>query len=313
MGIKHTYQTATADDAGSEVSASEWNADHTVDSQVNFPLVTSPTAPAADTVGLLGRKVGGRMLPAFIGPSGLDSALQPLIARNKISWANPNGNSTAIGLMGLALSATGTATSANVATTNVHTAIKRLEYAVTTAATSAVAGFRSTTAQYHIGSPASIFGGFLFVCRFGRARGVAANATLRGFTGFSSLTTAPTDVDPSTTVTNAIGVGCDSTDTNYQLMYRTGTGTATKVDTGIAKSVADNTEMYELAMFTSPSDNDVHFEFTSLSDGTVFTHTATTSLPADTTLLAPRGWYSVGGTSSVIGYALASLYIETDY
>ena len=128
-------------------------------------LDNAPATPAADTVRLFGRKIGGRMFPAYIDPSGLDSTLQPLIARNKIAWANPVGNGTALHVVGIALTATGTATAANVATTNIHQAIRRLEYAVTTAAATAVAGFRSGANQYHIGAAATPFGGFTTICR----------------------------------------------------------------------------------------------------------------------------------------------------
>ena len=75
-------------------------------------LDNEPATPAADTVRLFGRKIGGRMFPAYIDPSGLDSTLQPLIASNKIAWANPVGNGTALHVTGIALSATGTATGA---------------------------------------------------------------------------------------------------------------------------------------------------------------------------------------------------------
>ena len=47
--------------------------------------------------------------------------------------------------------------------------------------------------------------------------------------------------------------------------------------------------------------------------GTTFTHTITSNLPAATTLLGFQAYNSAGGTSSVMGIALASLYIETDY
>jgi len=313
MGIKHAYQSPTPNDPTDEVSSNRWNEDHQIDGPVPFPHVAAPVAPPADHVSLFGRRIAGRVMPAFIGPSGLDSALQPLLARNKIAWANPNGNSTAISLLGMAISGTGTATAANVGTANIHEAMRRLEYAVTTAATSAVAAWRSTAAQFRRGSPTLPFGGFFFVCRFGRSRGAAANATLRGFTGFGSITSAPGDADPSTTQTNAIGVGCDAGDTNYQIIHRNGTAAATKIDTGIPKAVADTSEMYELAMFSPPNAAEVRVRFERLSDGTVFETTLTTNLPSDTTLLAPKGYYSVGGTSSVIGYALTSLYIETDY
>lgn len=295
------------------IGAADWDDNHAVTGTVEFPAVAAPTAPAADTVGIFGRKIANRMMAGFIGPSGLDSALQPLIARNKIALANPRGNATQVDVQGMAVTATGTATAANVGTATIQQAMRRLEYAVTTASTTAVAGWRSNVAQYHIGSPSTPYGGFFFVCRFGRSRGSAANSTLRGFIGFSSVTAAPTDANPSTTIANALGVGCDDGDTNYHVIHRSGTAAATKVDTGIAKAVADTTEMYELAMFTSPSDNNVYVQFTRLGDNTAFTHTISTNRPADTQLIAPRGYYSVGGTSSVIGYALSSLYIETDY
>jgi hypothetical protein len=41
--------------------------------------------------------------------------------------------------------------------------------------------------------------------------------------------------------------------------------------------------------------------------------TITTNLPAVTTLLSPRVWCSVGGTSSVIGVALFGTIIGLEY
>ena len=270
---------------------------------------SDPAAPGAGVVRIFGRNISGRMMPAFKGPSGLDTAVQPFLAHNKIAWAQPVGNATTLSLMGIALSATGTATAANVALTNIHTAMRRLEYAVTTAATTAVAGWRDATAKYNIGNQR---GGFHYICRFGPSRGVAANATRRFFNGFTSVTSAPTDVDPST-VANCVGIGADVADTNYYIMHRNGTGKVVRVDTGIPKAAADATEMYELAIFTPPGGTAVQFRFERLSTGDFFEYTATANLPASTTLLAPRGWTSVGGTSSVVGISLASLYIETDY
>lgn len=279
-------------------------------------LDNEPATPAADTVRLFGRKVGGRMFPAYIDPSGLDSPLQPLIASNKIAWANPVGNGNVLHVMGIALTATGTATAANVATTNIHTAIRRLEYAVTTASATAVAGFRSGVNQYHIGDANAPFGGFFTVCRFGPSRGQAANATRRGFVGMTSNTSPPTDVDPSATAAwaNLIGVGHDAADANWQIMHRTGTGTTTKIDTGIPKAYNDTTEMFEVAIFTAPTGTPaVGVQLTRLSDGLTFSHVITSNLPAATTLLGFQAYNSAGGTSSVMGISLVSLYLETDY
>lgn len=274
-------------------------------------------APSAGGLKLFSRNVAGRSLPAFMGPSGLDSALQAFLARNKIAWFNPPGNATTVQVMGMAApSATGTATAASVAVTNIHTVMRRLEYAVTTASATAVAGSRSTALQYHIGDVANNLGGFTFVARFGPSRGVASNATRRGFAGLTSNTGAPTDANPSagTTWANMIGVGHDAADTNWQIMHRTGTGTVVKVDTGIPKAYADNSEMFELALFSAPGATpSVGYKFTRLSDGVSFEGTITSDLPSATQLLTWQIWNSVGGTSSVIGVSVASVYIETDY
>jgi hypothetical protein len=315
MGIKHKFESEAAEGAdATKVRTSNWNDDHEVVGQFNIPVVATPVAPAAGTLGIFARSIAGRILPAYIGPSGLDSTLQSNIARNKIGWFNPPGNATTVHVLGLVATATGTATSANVATTNIHTAMRRLEYAVTTAATSAVAGLRSAALQQHIGDSGTPFGGFTFITRFGPSRGVASNATRRFWAGLTSITAAPTDVNPSTWATNGIGVGADSTDDNFHIMHRTGTGTMVKVDTGIPKAYADNTEMFDLAIFTAPTGSpSVGIQFTRLSDGLTFSHTITTSLPAVTQLLTWQMWNSVGGTSSVVGLSVASIYIETDF
>jgi hypothetical protein len=271
------------------------------------------TPPSAGKVKLFGRTVAGRILPAFMGPSGLDSSLQPLLARNKVAWFNPPGNANTVHQHGMVTIATGTATSANVATTNIHTAIKRLEYAVTTAAVTAVSGVRQANPQYYLGSSSTPYGGFTFITRFGPSRGAACNVTRRFWAGMTSITVAPTDVNPSGWAANGIGVGADAGDVNFQIMHRLGTGTMTKIDTGIPKSYVDNTEMFEVIMFKAPTGGNVTVQLTRLSDGLTFTHQINSNLPADTTLLTWQIWNSVGGTSAVIGISVASIYIETDY
>ena len=135
-----------------------------------------------------------------------------------------------------------------------------------------------------------------------------------GARGFDAAVTAPTDVQPST-ILNIIGMGWDAADANIQIMHNDGTGSATKVDLGASFPVptVDRAKVYELALFCAPNAATVSWEVTDLGTGAVASGTIATDLPANTTLLAPRGWMSVGGTSSVIGIALMSLYIETDY
>lgn len=279
-----------------------------------MPEASSPGIPATGRVGIFGRRVAGRMMPAFIGPSGLDSILQPHFGRNAVVKWEPAGNSTTISATRAAgLTATGSGTAANVGTSNLYTYMKRIEYLVTTAATTAVAGFRSTAAQYSIGGPSAGLGGFHFICRWGPATGVSTT-TNRAFVGLVNSTTAPTDVQPSSVIF-MIGMGWDAADTNIQMMHNAG-GTATKIDLGASFPVptADRTKVYELAMFAPPgTTQSVTYLVTDLVSGATATGTITTNIPTTTTLMAPKGWMSVGGTSSVIGIALMGLYIETDY
>lgn len=198
--------------------------------QLRLPLITTPAAPAADGLKLFGRKVGGRMMPAFMGPSGLDSSIQPTFARNKMGIFLPAGNGGADTQLGIVISATGTATTENVATTNLFNYMRRRSWRVTTASTTAVAGIRGGALQWTLGGTAAALGGFHLVWRWGPATGVAT-ATHRAFTGMRNTTATPTDVNPSAQ-TNLFGMGYDSADTNIQFMHNDGTGTATKIDLG---------------------------------------------------------------------------------
>jgi hypothetical protein len=282
--------------------------------QLRLPAISTPTAPAAGGVKLFGRDVAGRILPAIIGPSGLDTSLQPFFGRNKMGLFVPSGNGGADTQMGLVISAAGTATTENVATTNLHTYMRRRSWRVTTASTTAVAGIRGGALQFTLGGPAAGLGGFHLIWRWGPATGVS-NASHRAFVGMLASTGVPTDINPSTLL-NMCGMGYDLADTNIHFMHNDGTGTATKINLGASfpKPNADLTSVYELALFARPGTTQaLTYEVTNLVSGAVATGTVTTDLPSTTTLINPYSYMSVGGVSSVIGFATMGLYIETDY
>ncbi|MFN4202537.1 MAG: DUF2793 domain-containing protein [Tabrizicola sp.] len=284
------------------------------DGQLRLPTIATPAAPAADGLKMFGRKVGGRAMPAFMGPSGLDSALQPSLARNKVGMWLATGNGGTDTAWGLALTGGGTATGENVATTNLHTYMRRRSWRVTTASTTATAGLRCNYLQWTLGGPAAGRGGFHTVWRWGPATGVATPTT-RAFVGMRGSVAAPTDVNPST-LTNLCGMGWDDADANIQFIHNDGTGAATKIDLGASfpRPTVDLTSVYEVALFAPPgTTQSLSYEVTDLASGAVATGTVTTDIPALTQLLAPYGYISVGGTSSVIGFAVMSLYIESDY
>jgi hypothetical protein len=280
---------------------------------LQLALDSSPIAPPADTVSVFARKVGGRMMIAQKGPSGLDTSLQPYLARNRVMRVAPYGNSTTITLDGISVGTNGGAlTAANFATTNLHTSMRRVDSLVTTAAVNAVAGFRGTVSNFWRGNAARL-GGFTYVLRWAPAIG-ASTATSRCFAGLRNSTVNATDVEPSTQ-TDTLGVGFDAADANLQAMQNNNTGAAVKTDLGASFAVptTDRAKVYELAIFAAPNASSITYEFTDLITNAVATGTFSTDIPSNVTGLNPYMYCSSGGTSSVIGMTLFSLYIETDY
>ena len=180
-----------------------------------------------------------------------------------------------------------------------------------TASITAVAGFRGTVPIVAVGGTGADLGGFRCTMVWGPATGVAT-ATNRAFCGLTVNSAAPTDVEPSTQ-TLAVGMGWDAADANIQMMCNDALGTCTKVDLGASFAVptADRAALYRLEMFSPKGTaQSVQWRVTDLVSGAGAQGMQTTDLPAATLLLVPRGWMSVGGTSSVIGFSLTSVYVD---
>jgi hypothetical protein len=307
VALRHSYTATGTNDGTKQVSVDRWNADHAFDEDgALIPAITGAHPVPTGTNGILFfRSMGGRIMPAFVGPSGVDSLLQPHMARNGWAQWKPAGNSTTISAIGAAaLTATGTATTANYATTSLHTQCTRVDYLVTTAATSAVAGFRGAINAY-TGTL-----GYQMMFRFAPATGTTVS-TQRLFVGMTSSTGAPTDVQPSTLVT-MVGLGYDAADTNWQFMVNDGSGTATKVDVGVARPTTDRPGPYAIVVFCPPGGASIGVTFVDEPNDNSYSTTFTTNLPSAATALSPRGYHSVGGTSSIVGMTLFSGYMETD-
>ncbi len=282
------------------------------DNSLTLAIVASdPAAPSAGNVILMARTAAGRARLAQRGPSGALKPVQESLAFTRVFDQMAVPNTATYTFTGHPqVTSVGTASSVAVATTNRNTQEPKVEHLVTTPSTSAVAGFRTSSSQnqYFRGANANQ-GGFYMVCRWGPATGVTIS-THRCFVGLIPGFT-PTDVEPSTLV-NMCGMGWDAADANIQFMHNDGSGTATKIDTGIAVPTVDRTSLYDIEIFCAPNGGEVFFRLVDIVNGTVFSASATTNLPVNTTLMAPHGWMSVGGTSSVIGIAMARVRIETD-
>ncbi|MBN8629833.1 MAG: hypothetical protein J0L76_03140, partial [Rhodobacterales bacterium] len=281
--------------------------------QLRFPAIATPAAPASGGLKLFGQSLAGRMLPTCLGPSGLQSPLQPIISRSRIRLYVVVGNGGTDVNLGFALTTTGSVVAVNWAATNFRTRISWRRFGITTASATAVCGMRGNANMFTVGADIANAGGFYLAWTFSPGTGVA-NANHRLFVGMRSSTAAPTDVDPSST-TNMVGVGYDSADTNMQIMHNDGSGTATKINLGASfpKPSADATKAYRIELFSPPGTTQlVGYLLTDLETGATASGTVTTDLPSTTTGLNVYSQMSVGGTSSVVGLDHGLVYMETD-
>lgn len=309
------FRIRSFDDAGAVISSVmtifratgivEWSNAMTLSAQAS-----APATPAADKTHLYSRTEVGRAVLAYLNSVEGPFNVQRSLAKNRHTFMWGAFGQTVLHFNGIiGPTAVGTATSASWASTNRFTQEQRIEYLVTVASTSAVAGYRTGSGIniFHRGANAGQ-GGFYYSTRWGPATGVSTSTT-RVFVGLIPSYT-PTDVEPSTLV-NMVGMGWDAADTNVQFFHNNNTGTAQKIDTGIAVPTANRTTLYDFEMFCAPNGSEVFFRLVEVNTGTVFASSATTDLPVSTTAMSPHGYISAGGTSSVIGFAFCSLYIET--
>lgn len=281
--------------------------------ELRLPAIAAPTAPATGGLKLIGFNRANAPVPAYQGP--LDAAVQDLqtsMAEGNIAWW-VSATGTGLSVWGWpAATILGTITAATTTAGSRRGRIKRVEYLVTVAATTAVAGWRINSAQYTIGGSSSWEGGFRAVMHSGPSTGVT-NASHRYFMGVSQAI-ASTDVNPSTLVIMA-GIGYDAADTQLQFMTNDATGAATKIALGASfpKPNADRAFTYRLRLYSPPgTTQSLSYEVTYLETGAVATGTVTTDLPATTALLAPMIYSSVGGVSAVTGVAVGSIFFQTE-
>ena len=274
---------------------------------------TAPPAPAANRTRLFRRSLAGRQMPAWIGPTGLETTVQGSLFRNKIGLWQPPGDATTVpGVFGMAaLSVQGTATARNVATTNALTRMRRLGY-VSAATAAAFGAARLAVAQVTLGDGAGL-GGLFSVIRFAFTDPVLVTDA-RSFVGARNSVAAATNVEPST-LTNGIGVGHGAADANLKLFYG-GSTAQTPIDLGATFSKALNIP-YELILFASPNTaNSIGWQVTRLDTGDTASGTVTGAaavIPQSSMLMTPFSLMRTNNaTAASVALDIISLGFETD-
>lgn len=170
----------------------------------------------------------------------------------------------------------------SVASTNYATKQIRLRYAATVVSTGRYTGTRGSGLLWYIG------GGFRYVCDV-HISDSAYGSGCRQFYGLQGSTADLTYTDTVlvNSLINCIGVGSEAADTNLQVFYNDGTGTASKIDLGAnfpANRTAGSamTTVYSIEIYNNSGSNTVYYKVINKETGSTARGTLTTDLPATT-------------------------------
>lgn len=269
---------------------------------------SEPSPATTGTLRLYSRSIGGRLLPKVVGPSGLDTPLQPAIFANGIQCYIPGTGTTPQVFGGPALTAVGTVSHPTLASTNLRTQTSRFS-TVSAATANSAAELRSAFLRVWRGDAAGV-GGFFHRCRFAIA---SATANQRAFFGLTSATTAISTTQEPNALTNMIGIGCGLGHTTLRVYNNDGSGTATETDLGANFPANDSAAVYDFTLFAAPNASSVQYEVTNLTTGNRVTGTISTDLPTSTTFLCWHGYMNNGGTAAAVQFDIMRVYTETDY
>ena len=180
-------------------------------------VASIPTAPTNGILKLFARSRAGRLLLQMIGPSGVDTPLQPALFGNTVyMWlaSATTGASIAFGTTWLARNTTGAQSHPAKTTTSLMNSMNRAIYSSTAAANTA-SGIQSTNTVAVRGNVA-FMGGFFAFFRFGiNTWSGTGQQLLVGLSAHNAVLGA----EPST-LANTIALGKDSTDTTWQLIFQ---------------------------------------------------------------------------------------------
>lgn len=274
----------------------------TEQSKIRLRGMATPAAPGAGFLDVYSRSRAGRMLLEQIGPSGIDTSLQPALFGNNVVMWLPGTGTTASIAFGQSWTVAATQAHPTITTTNMLTSMKRATYTTSTTSGNA-AGVRASRVGFWRGN-ASGLGGFFFFARVGVVTFQSAMEIWCGLSAATGLLAGAPSAQ-----NNTVCLGKDTGDTNWQLIFRDGS-TATKVDLGLA--VAAN-QVLDVMFFAPPNGSNITARVrrldvdTVLADNTV--HTA--NLPTSASLLVPHAECRTN-TTSAVAIALNRIYIESD-
>jgi hypothetical protein len=283
---------------------------------IDFPAqAAEPSLPPADHGLLYARSFAGRIMPKWMGPSGVDYQLQSHIGLNNVSVWRGGATTTAttfaaqIGNMPY----TSASPSAPLIPTLATTSLRNQTYRGTIRSGTTAGGIayiRANTLRIWRGNAAGL-GGFFVVTRFSLSGTIQTGQ--RSFVGISDSIANPTNVDPTTNTTpGKIGLAQNAATGNWSLVHNV-SGTAPTIIALGANFPINNTDIYEIGLFAAPNAASIGYRVTNWSTGQQTSGTLTANIPAATTFMAPVAWITNNAQGAQSELDFISTYVETDY
>jgi hypothetical protein len=279
---------------------------------LELATTTDPAAPAAGQLNIYAKNIAGRIMPKWIGPSGVDTPFQANLGFNRVSMMMPAGGTTATtfvgGLGSTFTNVVTTAANPTPTTASLLTSTRRATFSTGTTLNT-ITSHRQSTLQVTRGNSSNI-GGFFYTIRFGTSVTPAGN---RVFVGLSDSVAAPANLDPLVTGTGIgrVGMAINANTGNWSFVHNV-SGTAPTVYNLGASFPVDNTSLYELILFSKPNDTVISYRVKNLATGAELASTTlSTNIPANTTYLAPQFWM-VNVAAAIATFDFGGWYLESD-
>lgn len=274
--------------------------------------VSNPSVPGAGSMYFYAHDVAGRIMPKWVGPSGLDNPVQSALYANGMVRCGPSATTALFAEGQAAPTAVGTVAHPAIATgVNLRSSMRRAT--VTSAATAnAASELRFAAPLTYRGEAfgSILTGGFFQQSRFAIS---SATALQRCAVGLFNATTAIATTQSPSALTNCIFAGWDSADTQLHIMHNDGAGSCTKIALGAAFPANNPAAIYEVIFFCAPNGDAVGYRVKRLDTDDVASGIITTDLPTKTTTLTWHAYANNGGTAAAVVLDFMRMYLETDF
>lgn len=274
--------------------------------------IENPSVPDAGSMHFYAHDVAGRIMPKWMGPSGLDNPVQSALYANGFVRVSPSASTALFAEGSAAPTAVGTVAHPTiVAGVNGRSSIRRAT--VTSAATAnAAAELRIAVPLTYRGEAfgSMLCGGFFETNRFAISSTTALQRCAVGL--FNTTAAIATTQNPSA-LTNCIFAGWDSADANLQIMHNDAAGACTKINLGANFPANNPAAVYEVIFFNAPNGDACGYRVKRLDTEQSIAGVITTDIPAKSTTLTWHAYANNGGTAAAVVLDFMRMFLETDY